>query len=739
MTLLLAIVAGIALWSGSAAAIRWDFDDGTTQGWSAKKALAWGGVNEFNLFPGVVEDGVWRINVLPSVAGSAYPASDVEVVSSTIGYDSRLFDRVRARVRTVHNKPTLGSFWLAWTNQYNLTSPGWDTEDVNRFALLGRDFVYTTEWQEVDISLADQDEKIWEGLLRDIRLSFVLQSLDITQPPRPVSDVVGEFEIDWIELTGVEELLQGELAPPYVEYFRFEGAERFAPPVFYPITPGLGGPLTATSRAGVLTDLEGDGDLDLFAVWDYQLRESTPKKGWVMALNDGRGAFKTGRVEKVVSTAAVGPDELPRGVILEVLAGDLTGDGQDEIVLSRSSETATVVWAVGPKLQIEVLTEIPDRWFRDMADWDGDGDVELFVGETTLEGSTLEVWDVEQGVWTSSEVAVSKNYVASQIGDFTGDGVLEVLWEPIAGRVVPRLVAGLGTDLQGGDFVEFEAYRPVLQVGDMEFEVDTSYSDPNEFALAGPVLRAGDFDGDGQVDLLMAFINVLAEGVKGLVVQRRGAGGGVETEVLYDERLFLHSPVVVRDLNADGVDDWVFVGGDRASGFGVFVEWGGGLNPAKEMERHRLVGNGSEVLPGDVDGDGDLDLVVLSRLSEGGHTMDGMYVLENLMAEQMTAVQTPAAARPVQHRLGDSYPNPFNPQMVIPLDLATDQRQVSLTLYDVLGRRVRQVWQGTLEAGTHRFTWDGRDAAGKGVAAGVYVYQVEIDGRVEAKKATKLP
>ena len=52
---------------------------------------------------------------------------------------------------------------------------------------------------------------------------------------------------------------------------------------------------------------------------------------------------------------------------------------------------------------------------------------------------------------------------------------------------------------------------------------------------------------------------------------------------------------------------------------------------------------------------------------------------------------------------------------------------------------MRRVWEGPLGAGSHRFTWDGRDAAGKAVAAGVYVYRVAIDGRVEAKKTTKLP
>ena len=698
----LAVVVWIALWPGLAEAIIWEFDDGTTQGWGAIETLVGGDARGFNVFPGVVEDGVWKIDVSSSVTEGQLPIPNVKLISPTIGHDSSLFDQIWVRFRTVHHSPTVGSFWLAWTNEHNLISPGEDPDNrwfKSRFRLSEQtdDFAYTTEWQEVEFSFVGRDEIAWEGLLRDIRLNFVLAWNE--------DDAVGEIEIDWIELSGVEEFLQGELPPPHVEYFRFDGAGLFAPPVFYPIVPGIGRGATYGERAGILTDLDGDGDADLFASWDSGDRPMTEEDGWTMALNDGEGTFETVRTEEV----GHGP--------IEVLAGDLTGDGQDEIVLSRVTEVTgdwslgrtTKVWSIGPDLQLEMLTEIDDRWLRDVADWDGDGDVELFVVKTTSEGSTLDVWDIENGMWTASEVAAAEDHRPAQIGDFTGDGMLEVLWLPISGRVNTQIVGALGDELQSGEIFEFDA-------------------DAEAFGV-------GDFDGDGQVDLLTSFLRTRNEGFKGVAVQRGGAGGVVEEEVLYvyDERLFLRSSVMVRDLDADGVEDWVFIGGDRASGLGVFVEWGGGVNPTRAVERHRLQGHGVEVLSGDVDSDGALDLVVLDP------QLGGVHVLKSSLGGQPTAVQTPTIVRPAQYRLGDSYPNPFNPAVVIPLDLATDQKQVSLTLYDVLGRRVRQLWQGPLGAGSHRFTWDGRDEVGKGVAAGVYIYKVEVDGQLEAKKTTKLP
>jgi glucose/arabinose dehydrogenase len=57
--------------------------------------------------------------------------------------------------------------------------------------------------------------------------------------------------------------------------------------------------------------------------------------------------------------------------------------------------------------------------------------------------------------------------------------------------------------------------------------------------------------------------------------------------------------------------------------------------------------------------------------------------------------------------------------------------RVHLTLFDALGRRVRQLVAPTDQTpGQHRVSWDGTDDSGRGAAPGVYVARLNVDGQV---------
>ena len=86
------------------------------------------------------------------------------------------------------------------------------------------------------------------------------------------------------------------------------------------------------------------------------------------------------------------------------------------------------------------------------------------------------------------------------------------------------------------------------------------------------------------------------------------------------------------------------------------------------------------------------------------------------------------AGVPSTFALYQNLPNPFNPTTMIPFDLSYTSR-VTLTIYDLLGRRVRLLFDNEeLLAGRQDVTWDARDDRGRDVASGVYLYRITVVG-----------
>ncbi len=82
--------------------------------------------------------------------------------------------------------------------------------------------------------------------------------------------------------------------------------------------------------------------------------------------------------------------------------------------------------------------------------------------------------------------------------------------------------------------------------------------------------------------------------------------------------------------------------------------------------------------------------------------------------------ETDAPELPASFSLGAAYPNPFNPEITLPLQMDRDA-ELRLELLTPDGRLVALLHEGLLEAGRHEFRWKGLDEQGRRVSSGVYL------------------
>ncbi len=107
-----------------------------------------------------------------------------------------------------------------------------------------------------------------------------------------------------------------------------------------------------------------------------------------------------------------------------------------------------------------------------------------------------------------------------------------------------------------------------------------------------------------------------------------------------------------------------------------------------------------------------------------GIEMSGRRMFET-QAELTIDVACTEEILPTKHELYPAYPNPFNPSTTIEY-FVPERSQVRLSVYNLLGEKIRILVAGIQNPGKQTATWDGRDAEGKLVGSGVYVYKFEV-------------
>ena len=88
---------------------------------------------------------------------------------------------------------------------------------------------------------------------------------------------------------------------------------------------------------------------------------------------------------------------------------------------------------------------------------------------------------------------------------------------------------------------------------------------------------------------------------------------------------------------------------------------------------------------------------------------------------------------PSVFKLKQNYPNPFNPSTSIDFEVF-ESSEVSLSVYDLSGRLVKNLLSSNLNSGAYSVEWNGKNTNGVSAAAGVYFYSISSKESTIIKK-----
>jgi hypothetical protein len=324
-------------------------------------------------------------------------------------------------------------------------------------------------------------------------------------------------------------------------------------------------------------------------------------------------------------------------------------------------------------------------------DLDGDGDLDLVSGSqlgdivclANVGTAAAPAWQDQSAAFASIDHSI---YSAITLGDVDGDGLSDAIVGDLGGQLF------FYRNTRGG-YVFEPGVLAGLDVG--------GWSVP----------RLVDLDGDEDLDLAVG-----AE--DGTLSYWRNEGSTTTPDWVAVPGYFAGIDVgsnaspTFGDLDADGDVD--LVAGNLFHELHYFARQGGDWVEDPDALAGIAAGQNAAPALGDLDGDGDLDLAI-------GNYAGTLDYFENLgeptSAPDDGSLPTAVALQAL------AAPNPFNPATRVRWVQPTTA-PVSVTIYDLAGRRVRTLRSGVLGAGAHEATWRGVDERGRIVGSGVYLCRI---------------
>jgi hypothetical protein len=332
-----------------------------------------------------------------------------------------------------------------------------------------------------------------------------------------------------------------------------------------------------------------------------------------LLLNDGAGNF-TLAPDALPETVETGDPMSPTAPLaedtLELTAGDLDGDGDDDLYVSNYSDQADRLYLNRGDATFEDASDLlpavaTSSHGATFADVDGDGDLDVLVavnGQNRLVRNTSDP-DYMVVSFEADDAALpadADNTIKLSAGDVDGDGDLDLL----------------AANHQDGDTV-----RLYLNDGSGTFAFAPPGQVPAAAAGAREVLLA-DFSGDGALDLLVLTVE------QDRLYVNDGQGfffddtiRAMPYDMAYSSSAFVFDADLDGDLDVaianNGLDNRLYLN----DGTGLLTDW--------TVRMPKSLTHSMDVVGGDFDADGDVDLFFANDQGE----QDSLYLMDSTWKE----------------------------------------------------------------------------------------------------------
>ncbi len=175
------------------------------------------------------------------------------------------------------------------------------------------------------------------------------------------------------------------------------------------------------------------------------------------------------------------------------------------------------------------------------------------------------------------------------------------------------------------------------------------------------------------------------------------------------------------DLNPNGVNHDVIA----PAGSAATLNWLNGSTAAVQYEG--IFGSGSTA--------GKLVYFAfpLDLVSDLNQQKEILFNILSWFGNPLTVEPSEDAALPARMQLSANYPNPFNP--VTRFSVALPQSAwLTVTVYNSAGELITRLYDGSMSAGSHNFTWNGTNDRGQPVGSGVYLLEVRSGAERKMRK-----